>query len=307
MTSPGQPITGAVVSSVVKVAVVELKFPQASVAVKVTVSDPLAPQASLRPMLSLVQVTPEHPSEASAPPLSANQAVNASVVPSHSTVLSDAATSIVGSVVSTIVKVASRVKALLLESVRVKVTVSVPVAPQSSLKSVLLVVMVTEPQLSIPEKVLFNQLLNSVVFPEPSQATVKSLGGITQVGFSVSFTVTSKLQVVVFPISSTAVVVTVVTPTGNVSPDEEEVVTTKPPLPPKLILSTQNPSCGPQQLSIVSYINRTLVFAVPFAGEILKLVLCIVDGLFGSWLPITVVQDAPVSYTHLTLPTTERV
>ena len=207
--------------------------------------------------------------------------------------LSDAATSIVGSVVSTIVKVASRVIALLLESVRVKVTVSVPVAPQSSLKPVLLVVMVTEPQLSIPEKVLFNQLLNSVVFPEPSQATVKSLGGITQVGFSVSFTVTSKLQVVVFPISSTAVVVTVVTPTGNVSPDEEEVVTTKPPLPPKLILSTQNPSCGPQQLSIVSYINRTLVFAVPFAGEILKLVLCIVDGLFGSWLPITVVQDAP--------------
>ncbi len=35
---------------------------QASVAVKVTVSDPLAPQASLRPVLSLVQVTPEHPS-----------------------------------------------------------------------------------------------------------------------------------------------------------------------------------------------------------------------------------------------------
>ena len=54
--------------------------------------------------------------------------------------------------------------ALLLESVRVKVTVSVPVAQQSSLKPVLLVVMVTEPQLSIPEKVLSNQLLNSVVF-----------------------------------------------------------------------------------------------------------------------------------------------
>ena len=82
---------------------------------------------------------------------------------------------ITGAVVSSVVKVASRVMALLLESVRVKVTVSVPVAPQSSLKPVLLVVMVTEPQLSIPEKVLFNQLLNSVVFPEPSQATVKSL------------------------------------------------------------------------------------------------------------------------------------
>ncbi len=83
MTSPGQPITGAVVSSVVKVAVVELKFPQASVAVKVTVSVPVAPQASLRPVLSLVQVTPEHASEASAPPLSANHAVNASAEYHH--------------------------------------------------------------------------------------------------------------------------------------------------------------------------------------------------------------------------------
>ena len=68
----------------------------------------------------------------------------------------------------------------------VKVTVSVPVAPQSSLKPVLLVVIVTEPQLSIPEKVLFNQLLNSVVFPAPSHSTVKSLGGNIQVGSSAS-------------------------------------------------------------------------------------------------------------------------
>ena len=76
--------------------------------------------------------------------------------------------------------------ALLLESVRVKVTVSDPVPPQSSLKPVLLVVMVTDPQLSVPEKVLFNQLLNSVVFPVPSHSTVKSLGGNNQVGSSAS-------------------------------------------------------------------------------------------------------------------------
>ena len=79
---------------------------------------------------------------------------------------------ITGAVVSSMVKVASRVMALLLESVRVKVTVSVPVAPQSSLKPELLFVMVTDPQLSVPEKVLFNQLLNSVVFPVPSHSTV---------------------------------------------------------------------------------------------------------------------------------------
>ena len=45
--------------------------------------------------------------------------------------------------VSTIVKVASRVIELPLESVSVKVTVSVPVAPQSSLKPELSLVTVT--------------------------------------------------------------------------------------------------------------------------------------------------------------------
>ena len=42
-------ILGAVVSSMVKVALVVLVFKQASVAVKVTVADPVAPQSSLNP------------------------------------------------------------------------------------------------------------------------------------------------------------------------------------------------------------------------------------------------------------------
>ena len=70
-------IVGFAVSSMVKVAVVVVKFPQASVAVKVTVSVPVAPQSSLRPVLSLVQVTPEHTSDALAPPLFANHAAKA--------------------------------------------------------------------------------------------------------------------------------------------------------------------------------------------------------------------------------------
>ena len=164
-------IVGFAVSSMVKVAVVVVKFPQASVAVKVTVSVPVAPQSSLRPVLSLVQVTPEHTSDALAPPLVDNHAAKVpegSDVPSHCTVLFAAAVVKVGTVVSSMVKVASSVMLLVLESVRVKVTVSVPVAPQSSLKPVLSFVTVTTVQLSDPVNVLFNQSLNSVVLPDPS-------------------------------------------------------------------------------------------------------------------------------------------
>ena len=49
---------GSVVSSIVKVAVVLLVLPQASVAVKVTVALPVAPQSSLKAMKSLLHVTP---------------------------------------------------------------------------------------------------------------------------------------------------------------------------------------------------------------------------------------------------------
>ena len=47
----GQVITGAVVSSIVKVAVVVVVLSQASVAVKITCSVPVAPQVSLKPVL----------------------------------------------------------------------------------------------------------------------------------------------------------------------------------------------------------------------------------------------------------------
>ena len=59
---------------------------------------------------------------------------------------------------SSIVNVASRLIELLLESVSVKVTVSLPVSPQFSLNPELLLEMVTSPQLSVPVKLLFNQL-----------------------------------------------------------------------------------------------------------------------------------------------------
>jgi hypothetical protein len=51
---------GFVVSSIVNVAVVETVSPQSSVAVKVTVAAPVAPQRSLRAVKSLDHVTPLH-------------------------------------------------------------------------------------------------------------------------------------------------------------------------------------------------------------------------------------------------------
>ena len=203
-------------SAIVNVAVVVLVLPQSSVAVKVTSSEPVAPQRSLKPVLSFDQVTDPHTSEASAPPLSANHAAKApagSAVPSHSTVLSAAAVSIVGAVVSAIVNVASRVMELLFESVRVNVTVSEPVAPQRSLKPVLSLDNVTLVQLSVPEKLLFNQESNSEVLPAPSHSTIKFVGALTQVGSTASSTVTTAVQVDVLPLSSVTVSVTVFAPT----------------------------------------------------------------------------------------------
>ena len=97
MTSPGQPITGAVVSTIIKSAEVVLALPHSSVAMKVTVVKD--PQTSLFNIVkSLVQVIAEHASDATAPPLFANQVFSSDVlpVPLHSTILSLATISIEG-------------------------------------------------------------------------------------------------------------------------------------------------------------------------------------------------------------------
>ena len=124
-------------SSIVNVAVVLLLLPQSSVAVKVTVAAPVAPQSSLNPSKSLLHVTPLHASDAIAPPLLASHASKSAALPapSHSTVAFIASTSMDGSVLSSMVNVA--VVALLLPqaSVAVNVTVAAPVAPQSSLNA----------------------------------------------------------------------------------------------------------------------------------------------------------------------------
>src|SRR5204862_350580 len=91
-----------------KVAVVVDLLPQASVAVKITVAEPVAPQPSLRAVRLLLQVTPPQASDAAAPPCAANHALSWVVlpVPLHSTVELDAGVPIVGACVSSIVNIA---------------------------------------------------------------------------------------------------------------------------------------------------------------------------------------------------------
>src|SRR5690606_18406897 len=130
-SSAGVSITGAVVSSMVKVAVVLLSLPHSSVAVKITVALPVAPHSSLNTVKLLLHVTSPHISLATAPPLFNNQASKAAVlpIPSHSTVISCAGKSMVGSVVSSMVKVAVVLLVFPHSSVAVKITVALPSAP----------------------------------------------------------------------------------------------------------------------------------------------------------------------------------
>src|SRR6056297_1947009 len=121
---------------------------------------------------------------------------------------------IVGALLSTIVKVACAVVLLPQSSVAVKVTKDSPVVPQSSLSVVKSFVHVTFEQLSnaAPPPWLFNQLLRSVVLPEPSQNTVKSLGLVVISGAVVSSIVKVAVVVLVLPQSSVAVKVMIEVP-----------------------------------------------------------------------------------------------
>ena len=144
---------GAVVSSIVNVAMVLVALPQSSVAVKVTVAAPVAPQSALNASKSLLQVTPLQASVAEAPPLLASQASRSATLPapSHSTVASIASESRVGEVVSSIVNVAVVLVALPQSSVAVKVTVAAPVAPQSALNASKSLLQVTPLQASVAD------------------------------------------------------------------------------------------------------------------------------------------------------------
>ena len=133
----GIPMLGGVVSSMVKLAVVGLELPHSSVAVKVTVTDPVPPHRSLRlaGLKLLVQVTLPQISVAVAPALLCTQAVRFIRFPwpSHSTIRFCVGVPIAGAEVSCMVIVAVVSLVFPHSSVAVKTTVAVPVAPHSSL------------------------------------------------------------------------------------------------------------------------------------------------------------------------------
>ena len=169
----GVSIVGGVVSTTANVAEVVEALPQSSVAVNVTVAEPVLPQSSLNAVKSLDQVIPvEQASEAAAPPLDDNQACKAAALPapSHCTVALTAAVSIVGAVVSSIANVAEVVAVLPQSSVAVNSTVTLPVLPQPSLNPSKLLDQVTLEQISeaTAPPLDDNQACNASVLPFPS-------------------------------------------------------------------------------------------------------------------------------------------
>ena len=175
-------ISGLVVSSIVNVADVLDALPQSSEAVNTTKAEPVIPHKSDKLSKSLDQVTSEQPSEAKAPPLLANQASNCATLPapSHSTVISSAALSIEGLVVSSIVKVAVVLDSLPQSSVAVNSTVAAPVAPHKSDKPSKLFDQTTSEQSSeaVAPPLLVNQACKAAVLPSPSHSTVISEAGV---------------------------------------------------------------------------------------------------------------------------------
>ena len=127
--------------------------------------------------------------------------------PSHSTVRSAAWVEIVGAVESLIVNVADEVEVFPQESVAVKITVAVPVAPHVSETEVKLLLQVTSEQLSeaTAPPLEASQVFKPWVFPFPSHSTVRSAACVEIVGAVESLTVIVWDTVVKLPHISVAV------------------------------------------------------------------------------------------------------
>ncbi len=208
----GSLIDGARLSSMVNVAEVVVVFPQASVAVKITVALPVFPHSSLNSVKSFVHVTFPQASLASAPPLSASQAFNSeSLFGPHSFVASEAATSSVGAVLSVSENVAEVVAVRPQASVAVKVTVALPVFPQpvNPVKSLL---HATPPHKSLAVAPPLSASQASSAPVVPSHSAESSDAGVSIVGGVVSSMVNVAEDVEVLPQSSATVNITVAVP-----------------------------------------------------------------------------------------------
>ena len=194
-------------SSIVNVAV-ELKFPQSSVAVNVTMAEPVAPQSSLKPAKSLLQVTRAHVRSRGAAVIVQPCVQGIHVAHAVALTVWSEAMVISGDMVSSMVKVAVVLLALSQSSVAVKITVTEPVAPQSSLnaKSLLHSMLL---QLSVAEAppLLSNHASNAAMLPMPSHSTVWSAACMSMTGAWSSTNVMICSAMLVLPQSSVAVYV----------------------------------------------------------------------------------------------------
>ena len=210
----------------VYVALVVTELPQSSLAVKITVALPVAPHSSLSAVKSLVHVMLPQSSSADAPPLLSNQAFRSVVLPmpSHSTVRSMAPAVSVGSVVSSMMKLAVVVAAFPQSSVAVKITSISPDPAQVRAKSWKLLLQVTSPQRSVASPappLASNQALISSVLPAPSHSVVTSMAALAMLGGVVSDTLKVAVVVLVLPLPSVTVNFTVsdsLSPQSGVNP-----------------------------------------------------------------------------------------
>jgi len=216
--------TGAVLSMMVKVALVVEVFPHSSVAEKVTNAEPVAPQMTDIEVKSLLHVTFPQLSVAMAPPFAASHAFNCAALlkPSQTTVRSEAGVLITGGVLSVMVKVAVVVDTFPHSSVAEKATKAVPVVPQMTDRVVKSLLHVTFPQLSeaAAPPLAASHAFNWVVLPVPSQSTVRSEAGVLITGAVLSMMVKVAVVAEMFPHSSVAEKVTNAEP---VAPQRSEI------------------------------------------------------------------------------------
>ncbi len=199
---------GDIVSSTVTSASHVLIFPLTSVTVKVIVLTPTWEQSKLIlvfPPSTVMEAIPQFSVE---PPSMSTELIETTPPELNWTIISWQTA--VGVIVSSTVTIASQVLTFPFTSVTVSVTVFAPTSEQSKLVEVCppSTVTVATPQLSVDPPSMSIELI--VTSPLASSWTVMSWQ--TAIGFTVSRTVTTAVQVELFPLLSTAVNVTVFGP-----------------------------------------------------------------------------------------------
>jgi hypothetical protein len=209
LTLAGQVIVGFSVSLTVTLWVQVAVFPEASVTVQVTVVVPIVNTAGA----SLV-ITKSAPDEQLSVAVGVPKFTPVAVhTPASATTLTLAGQVIVGFSVSVTVTLWVQLWVLPAASVAVQVTVVVPIVNTAG-ASLVIIKSAPDEQLSVAVGV---PKITPVAVHTPASAATLTLAGQVIVGFSLSVTVTSCVQLAVFSETSVTVQVTVVVPIGKLT------------------------------------------------------------------------------------------